>query len=267
MGNLAAPWLHESSPPAGRTRMANRILVADDDPKQARLLKIYLEREGHSVLTVGDGRSALDLARTRKPDLLILDVMMPELDGLDVCRIVRAESQVPILLVTARTTEDDMLLGLDLGADDYITKPYSPRELNARVRVLLRRGNSGAAKRATISVGDLEIDPMRFEVRRSGRPITLTSKEFAILEALAAEPGRVFTRAEIITHAFGFDTFVLERTIDAHIVNLRRKLEEDPASPVYLLTVYGRGYKFADVERPDRRGDPQDAEGEVRSSR
>jgi DNA-binding response OmpR family regulator len=172
---------------------------------------------------------------------------------------VRAESQVPILLVTARTTEDDMLLGLDLGADDYITKPYSPRELNARVRVLLRRANAGAAKRATISVGDVDVDPTRFEVRRSGRPIALTSKEFAILEALAAEPGRVFTRAEIITHAFGFDSFVLERTIDAHLVNLRRKLEDDPANPVYLLTVYGRGYKFADLERPDHRANAQTA--------
>ena len=232
--------------------MANRILVADDDPKQARLLKIYLEREGHSVLTAADGRSALDLARARKPDLLILDVMMPELDGLDVCRIIRTESQVPILLVTARTTEDDMLLGLDLGADDYITKPYSPRELNARVRVLLRRAN-GAAKRTTISVGDLEVDPLRFEVRRSGRTITLTSKEFAILEALAAQPGRVFTRTEVITQAFGFDSFVHERTIDAHVVNLRRKIEDDPANPIYLLTVYGRGYKFAEFDRATHR--------------
>jgi DNA-binding response OmpR family regulator len=155
---------------------------------------------------------------------------------------------VPILLVTARTTEDDMLLGLDLGADDYITKPYSPRELNARVRVLLRRTNATTAKSTVIVVGDLEIDPIRFEVRRSSQQIVLTSKEFAILEALAGHPGRVFTRSEIITHAFGFDTFVLERTIDAHVVNLRRKIEDDPANPAYLLTVYGRGYKFADVE-------------------
>jgi DNA-binding response OmpR family regulator len=232
--------------------MANRILVAEDDPKQSRLLRVYLEREGHSVLTVADGRAAVEAARTRKPDLLILDVMMPEIDGLDVCRIVRTSSQVPILLVTARTSEDDMLLGLDLGADDYITKPYSPRELLARVRVLLRRV-SAAPTSAVIVAGDLEIDPARFEVRRSGRAIALTNKEFAILEALAGQPGRVFTRAEIITHAFGFDTFVLERTIDAHVVNLRRKLEDDPAAPVHLLTVYGRGYKFADPDRPAAR--------------
>ena len=139
--------------------MATRILVAEDDPKQSRLLKVYLEREGHSVLTVADGRAALDVARTRRPDLLILDVMLPDVDGLDVCRIVRAESSVPILLVTARTAEEDMLLGLDLGADDYITKPYSPRELLARVRVLLRRTNATPGASTVIAAGDLEIDP------------------------------------------------------------------------------------------------------------
>src|SRR5215475_5141313 len=138
--------------------MTTRIVVAEDDPKQSRLLKVYLEREGHSVLTVGDGRAALEAARTRRPDLLILDVMLPEVDGLDVCRIVRAESQVPILLVTARTAEEDMLLGLDLGADDYITKPYSPRELLARVRVLLRRAAATTRATEVITVGDLEID-------------------------------------------------------------------------------------------------------------
>ena len=233
--------------------MTSRIVVAEDDPKQSRLLKVYLEREGHSVLTVGDGRAALEAARTRRPDLLILDVMLPEVDGLDVCRIVRASSQVPILLVTARTAEEDMLLGLDLGADDYITKPYSPRELLARVRVLLRRAATTARPAEVITVGDLEIDAARFEVRRAGQPILLTSKEFAILEALAAQPGRVFTRAEIITHAFGFDTFVLERTIDAHIVNLRRKLGDDPAVPAHLQTVYGRGYRLADPDRREAR--------------
>jgi DNA-binding response OmpR family regulator len=229
--------------------MTSRILIAEDDPKQSRLLKVYLEREGHSVLTAADGRTALELARARLPDLLILDIMLPGIDGLDVCRIIRAESQVPILLVTARTTEDDLLLGLDLGADDYVTKPYSPRELLARVRVLLRRVGGVASGAKTITVGDLTIDPARFEVRRGDRPIVLTSKEFAILEALAGQPGRVFTRAEIITQAFGFDTFVLERTIDAHIVSLRRKLDDDPADPACLQTVYGRGYRFAEAGR------------------
>ena len=226
--------------------MNARVLVAEDDPKQANLIRLYLEREGHSVLVVGDGRRALEYSRTRRPDLLVLDVMMPGVDGLDVCRILRAESQVPILLLTARSTEDDKLLGLDLGADDYVTKPFSPRELAARVRALLRRaGKGGPATGAPVVVGDLEIDSARFEVRVDGRPVTLTAKEFGILEALAAEPGRVFTRAQIIEKAFGFDQYVLERTVDAHVMNLRRKIEKDPVEPRYVQTVYGRGYRLA----------------------
>ena len=227
--------------------MSARILVAEDDPKQANLVRVYLEREGHSVLVVGDGRTALEQARVRKPDLVVLDVMMPQVDGLDVCRILRGESEVPILLLTARTTEDDMLLGLDVGADDYITKPYSPRELTARVRALLRRsGVVTAGNQAILKVGDLEIDPGRFEVRVGGRPIVLTAKEFGILEVLAGEPGRAFTRAQIIDRAFGFDHYVLERTVDAHVMNLRRKIEEDAAEPRYVQTVYGRGYRLAE---------------------
>ncbi|GAA4438913.1 response regulator transcription factor [Phytohabitans houttuyneae] len=227
--------------------MSARILVAEDDPKQANLIRVYLEREGHSVLVVGDGRTALENARARRPDLVVLDVMMPQVDGLDVCRILRGESEVPILLLTARTTEDDMLLGLDVGADDYITKPYSPRELAARVRALLRRaGAVTAGNQAILKVGDLEIDPGRFEVRVGGRPIVLTAKEFGILEVLAGEPGRAFTRAQIIDRAFGFDHYVLERTVDAHVMNLRRKIEEDAAEPRYVQTVYGRGYRLAE---------------------
>ncbi|MFY1670007.1 response regulator transcription factor [Plantactinospora sp. WMMB334] len=227
--------------------MSARILVAEDDPKQANLVRLYLEREGHSVLVVGDGRAALEQARARRPDLVVLDVMMPVLDGLDVCRILRAESTLPILLLTARTTEDDVLLGLDIGADDYLTKPYSPRELAARVRALLRRsGVLSSGNQAVLRVGDVEVDPGRFEVRIGGRPITLTAKEFGILEVLAAEPGRAFTRAQIIDRAFGFDHYVLERTVDAHVMNLRRKIEVDPAEPRYLQTVFGRGYRLAE---------------------
>lgn len=226
--------------------MAGRILVAEDDPKQANLVRLYLEREGHSVRLVGDGRAALDEYRSRRPDLVILDVMMPVVDGLDVCRIMRAESDVPLLLLTARTTEEDILLGLDIGADDYITKPYSPRELVARVRALLRRaGVINAGSQAILRVGDLEIDPGRFEVRVAGRPVTLTAKEFGILEVLAGEPGRAFTRAQIIERAFGFDRDVLERTVDAHVMNLRRKTEEDPTEPRFVQTVFGRGYRLA----------------------
>ncbi|MEV4410330.1 response regulator transcription factor [Catellatospora sp. NPDC049609] len=225
--------------------MSARILVAEDDPKQANVIRMYLENAGHSVLSVADGRAALDQSRSRRPDLVVLDVMMPLVDGLDVCHILRAESDVPIILLTARSTENDILLGLDLGADDYITKPFSPRQLVARVRALLRRtGMPGPEAKAPLVVGDLVVDPGRFEVTVGGRPIVLTAKEFGILEVLAAEPGRAFTRAQIIDRAFGFDQDVLERTIDVHVMNLRRKIEDDPAEPRYVQTVYGRGYRI-----------------------
>ena len=235
--------------------MSGRILVAEDDPKQADLIRIYLEREGHAVQVVADGRSALDRCRSRPPDLAILDVMMPHVDGLDVCRILRAESDIPLLLLTARSTEDDILLGLDIGADDYITKPYSPRELVARVRALLRRaGVLVAGSQPVLAIGDLEVDPNRFEVRVAGRPVALTAKEFGILEVLAREPGRAFTRAQIIDRAFGFDHLVLERTVDAHVMNLRRKIEPDPGEPRYVQTVFGRGYRLAATPQPPGTG-------------
>jgi DNA-binding response OmpR family regulator len=228
--------------------VAARILVAEDDPKQSKLIRDYLEREGHSVLTTDNGRTALELARARRPDLIVLDVMMPEVDGLDVCRVLRVESSVPILLLTARSTEADLLLGLDLGADDYMTKPYSPRELTARVRVLLRRAGASHTPSGPILVHDIEIDTVRYEVRIAGQPVALTVKEFGLLRVLAADPGRVFTRAQLIELVFGFDNHVQERTIDAHILNLRRKIEADPAAPGYVLTVPGRGYRFADPD-------------------
>jgi DNA-binding response OmpR family regulator len=223
-----------------------RILVAEDDVKQAQLIRIYLEREGNEVQIVADGRSAIDRARSARPDLIVLDVMMPNVDGLDVCRILRTESRVPILLLTARATEEDMLLGLDLGADDYMTKPYSPRELTARVRALLRRARAAEDERPTVlTVGDLEVDIARFEVRAAGELVPLTGKEFAILTVLAGEPGRVYTRAQIIDRVFGFDQNVLERTVDAHVMNLRRKLEKGRHGRRYVETVYGRGYRLA----------------------
>ncbi|WP_285687012.1 response regulator transcription factor [Actinoplanes sp. NBRC 103695] len=223
-----------------------RVLVADDDPKHAQLIRLYLEREGHQVMTVGDGRAALEMARSRRPDLIVLDIMMPLVDGLDVCRILRAESNVAILLVTARASENDMLLGLDIGADDYLAKPVSPRELTARVRALLRRTGAGEESSSIIRVGDLEVDTGRFEVRVDAEPINLTAKEFGILELLAREPGRVFTRGQIIDKTFGFEHDVSERTVDAHVVNLRRKIEANPAEPRYVQTVYGRGYRMAE---------------------
>lgn len=224
--------------------MSARILVAEDDPKQSHVIKAYLEKEGHSVLVVGNGRQALEFARARKPDLIVLDIMMPEVDGLDVCRVLRAESQVLILLLTARATESHLLLGLDLGADDYMVKPYNPRELTARIRALLRRGTAVPVNEP-IRALDVEIDTRRFEVRVAGDQVALTAKEFELLRVLASEPGRVFTRTELLEHVFGFDHQIQTRTVNMHVSNLRRKIEPNPEEPVYVLTVPGRGYKFA----------------------
>ncbi|GAA3472363.1 response regulator transcription factor [Nonomuraea roseola] len=225
--------------------MCAYVLVAEDDPKQAELLRRYLEREGHEVLVVHDGRSAIDEARRADPDLVVLDVMMPKVDGLDVCRVLRAESDLPILMLTARSTEDDLLLGLDLGADDYVAKPYSPRALMARVRTLLRRtGKSQDADRQVFQAGDLLVDPVRHTVTAADTLVDCTLAEFRIIETLAAEPERVFTRKQLLERIHGFDRFITERTVDVHVMNLRKKIEPDPRRPVRLLTVYGVGYKL-----------------------
>ena len=218
--------------------MGVNILVAEDDPNQAELVRSYLERDGHSVVVVHDGRAAIDEARRRQPDLLLLDVMMPKVDGLDVCRILRAESEVPIVL-----------LGFDLGADDYITKPYRPRQVVARVRTILRRVRHIRTRPAAVlTVGDLVVDPVRHEVRRAGTPIDCTPSEFRLLATLAAEPNRVFTRSQLLEQPYGIDGFITERTVDMHIMKLRRKLEPDPSRPTYVLTVYGVGYKLVDCQ-------------------
>lgn len=214
--------------------------------KQAELVRRYLEREGHSVLVVHDGRAAIDEARGREPDLVVLDVMMPKADGLDVCRVIRAESDVPVLMLTARATEDDLLLGLDLGADDYVTKPYSPRELMARVRTLLRRARRARDPEEALKVGDLLVDPARHLVSVAGSPVDCTPAEFRILETLAAQPERVFTRAQLLEEVHGFDRFITRRTVDVHMLNLRKKIESDPRRPTRILTVYGVGYKLTD---------------------
>jgi len=226
--------------------MCAYVLVAEDDPKQAELARRYLEHEGHAVVVVADGRAALDEIRSNPPDLMVLDLMMPRVDGLDVCRILRRESDLPVLMLTARSTEDDLLLGLDLGADDYMTKPYSPRELAARVRTLLRRTRPAAAEDHVLRVGALQVDPVRHEVSVDGRPVTCTPGEFHLLEALAAEPGRVFSRDQLLRHLHGFDSYLTARTVDVHVMNLRRKIEPDPRNPVRLVTVYGIGYKLND---------------------
>ena len=223
--------------------MKRRILVAEDDKKTAELVKLYLERAGYTVLLAHDGGEALDTWRRRKPDLLVLDLMLPTIDGLDVCRTVRAESSTPVIMLTARSTEDDKLYGLDIGADDYITKPFSPRELVARVRTVLRRTN-GDEPTTTITVGDLTVDFVQHQVRLRGDTIHLTPKEFRLLAVLAGEPGKAFSRAALLEKVFGYDYDGLERTLDVHVMNLRKKIEADPTHPACIQTVYGIGYKL-----------------------
>jgi DNA-binding response OmpR family regulator len=224
-------------------RMCACIVVAEDDAKQAELIRRYLEREHHRVTVVGDGRDAIEEVRRLRPQLLVLDVMLPTVDGLDVARILRAESDVPVLMLTARSTEDDMLLGLDVGADDYMTKPFSPRELVARARTLLRRT---AASEPVLRVGGLTVDPVLHRVTLGGAPVGLTPDEFRLLEALATEPERVFSRQQLLARMHGFDKFITGRTIDMHVMNIRKKLEHKPGSPRYLVTVFGVGYKLTD---------------------
>ena len=199
-----------------------------------------------STVIVHDGRSAIDAVRRLQPDLLVLDVMMPKIDGLSVCRILRQESAVPVLMLTASSSEDDLLLGLDLGADDYMTKPYSPRELMARVRTLLRRIERVAPPDdGVLRVGAITVDPLKHEVRgASGRLVTCTRGEFTILSAMAAEPGRVFTRQQLLERTRGWDVASTVRTVDMHVMNLRKKLEVDPRRPTHLITVHGIGYKL-----------------------
>ncbi|MEW1721046.1 response regulator transcription factor [Streptomyces sp. NPDC093109] len=240
--------------------MRANIVIAEDDVKQAELVRRYLEHEGHTVTVVEDGLAALEQVRGGEPDLLVLDVMMPRADGLDVVRILRAEGrEVPVLMLTARSTEDDLLLGLDLGADDYMTKPFSPRELMARVRTLLRRnrrtveaGSPAAVDDGVLSIGTLTVDPARHEVTDGGTPVPCTPGEFRILAALAAEPDRVFTRQRLLEELHGFDKFVSGRTVDVHIMNLRKKIEPVPRRPARLLTVFGVGYKLTDPAKDIR---------------
>lgn len=225
--------------------MHRKILVVDDDKKTVELIRLYLEKDSYHVLPAYDGRSALELARHKQPDLIVLDLMLPQVDGLDICKTLRAESNVPIIMLTARSTEEDKLLGLDSGADDYLTKPFSPRELMARVRAVLRRA-AGMNEPAELRCDDLVVDTVRYETHVRGELVRLTPKEFKLLVALMKAPGRTFTRLELLESAFGPDYEGLERTIDVHLMNLRRKIEPDPARPIYVQTVYGVGYKFGE---------------------
>lgn len=227
--------------------MSRTILVVDDDKKTVDLIRLYLEREKYRVLVAYDGQQALALARQKYPSLIILDWMLPRVDGLDVCRILRVDSNVPIIMLTAKAAEEDMLLGLDLGADDYLTKPFSPRELVARVRVVLRRATSQQSEDQLpdeLSTGPFMVDFRSHEVRLRGQLVNLTPTEFKLLETLVREPGRVFSRLELVKRVFGLDYEGFERTVDVHIMNLRKKIEAHPNEPAYLQTVYGVGYKF-----------------------
>jgi len=223
------------------------VLVVDDDTKTAATIRLYLENAGFSVTLAYDGRSALERALASPPDLIVLDLMLPLMSGTDLCSRLRAESEVPIIMLTARTTEQDKLQGLELGADDYITKPFSPRELVARVQTVLRRTTSRLTTRQTrVQSGDLTLDLSLHQAWIGGNPVSLTPSEFKLLTAFASAPGRVFSRQELVEKAFGYNYEGLDRTIDAHIMNLRKKIEADRLRPSRILTVYGVGYKFSD---------------------
>ena len=223
-----------------------KILVVDDEPKIVQLARDYLEHAGFEVVTAHDGKTALAIVRADKPDLIVLDLGLPEMDGLDVTRSIRKFSNVPIIMLTARAEETDKLIGLEIGADDYMTKPFSPKELVARVRVVLRRLESASIGADIIRTADLTLDLPRLKVTIGDRAIEVTPTEFELLATLARQPGRIFTRAQLLdaVHGVAFESY--ERAIDAHIKNIRRKIEPNPREPHYILTMYGVGYKFTE---------------------
>ncbi len=226
--------------------MSKKILVVDDERKLVTILKGYLEQAGYAVVTAYDGQQALTVFRHENPTLVLLDLNLPQIDGLDVCRTLRKESNVPVIMLTARVEETDRLIGLELGADDYIVKPFSPREVVARVRAVLRRSESEPARAETFSAGDLTLDLAKHSARLGGRTLDLTPTEFDLLTVMLQNPGRAFTRLQLLDQVQGEAFEGYERTIDAHIKNLRQKIERDPKNPRYLLTVFGIGYKFGE---------------------
>ena len=223
-----------------------QILVVDDEPRIAEICRDYLERAGFTVTIASNGADALTLARTKQPDLVVLDLGLPKMDGLDVTRALRKRSSVPIIMLTARVEESDKLIGLELGADDYLTKPFSPKELVARVRAVFRRTDIGPGHGDVIRAANVTLDVPRMQAKVGSRAIELTSTEFELLAMMMRQPGRVFTRGQLLDAVRGEEIESLDRVIDAHVKNVRRKLEPDPRNPRYVLTVYGVGYKFAD---------------------
>lgn len=220
------------------------VLIVDDDEKLVQLLKIYFEKEGFITYTAGDGLDAIIAVRERKPDIMVLDLMLPGVDGWEVCRRIRRDNEVPIIMLTARDEESDRLVGLEIGADDYVTKPFSPKEVVARAKVILRRTHKEVIRKEPIRAGGLIIDLERHQVMSGSQVIELTPTEFRILEILAGHADKVFSRLQLVEQTQGYTFEGYERTIDAHIKNLRRKLEPNPKEPRYIETVYGIGYKF-----------------------
>jgi two-component system alkaline phosphatase synthesis response regulator PhoP len=227
--------------------MNQKILVVDDELDIVKVVRAYLEQSGFRVITATDGQQALAMFRHEQLDLIVLDLNLPKMDGLDVCRAIRRESNVPIIMLTARVEETDRLIGLEIGADDYIVKPFSPREVVARVRTVLRRSALSAEQPSLITIGALTIDPIKHEVQLQSRSIDLTPSEFNILLTMASQPGRAFSRMDLLDAAQGEAYEGYERSIDVHIKNLRQKLGDEPRDPTYILTVYGVGYKLSDT--------------------
>jgi len=226
--------------------MANRILVVDDEKQIVDIVKAYLEREGYRVIVAYDGKLAIDLARRDRPDLIVLDLMLPEISGWDVCRILRKESDVSIIMLTARDETTDKIVGLELGADDYVTKPFDPKELVSRVRAVLRRYEGRMESKSILNLADLSIDVEKRLVHRCEVNIELTPMEFKLLKVLAQSPGRVYSRMKLLDMIQGEAYEGYDRTIDSHIKNLRKKIERKPEHPRYIITVYGVGYKFGE---------------------
>jgi two-component system, OmpR family, alkaline phosphatase synthesis response regulator PhoP len=223
------------------------VLVVEDEIEIARVVRDYLDNAGFEVIVVGDGGSAVASVRSAKPDLLVLDLGLPGRDGLDVAREIRRWSNTPIVMLTARGDETDRVVGLELGADDYVVKPFSPKELVARIRAVLRRTRAAERGAEILRAADLEVDTDKMRVTVAGRPVELTPTEFQLLTTLVAEPGRVFTRGQLLDAVHGVAIESYERAIDAHVKNIRRKIEPEPGSPRYLMTVHGVGYRFADA--------------------
>jgi|LFRM01.1.fsa_nt_gb DNA-binding response OmpR family regulator len=227
--------------------MRGKILVVDDEKTLVKALKFALEKEGFQVCTACDGEEALTAVEQEEPDLVVLDLMLPKLDGFEVCRRLRKERDLPIIMLTARGDDIDKILGLELGADDYMTKPFNPRELIARIKAILRRSAHGGGMRKVIRAGKLEIDLIKHKVLLEGKEIDLTAKEYALLSFLASNPGRVFSREQLLEHVWGYEYCGDARTVDVHIRHVREKIEENPAEPKMILTIWGTGYKFREA--------------------